>query len=119
MPAFLDLLACKSLQGLSFFFQWLPLEKALAAGRGIGSLAFWFSSRRRVAYADIKAAFGGRFTEKERRQLVCEHYQHLGQMFAELLRFPKLDRETIEKTMKVHYLEGYFDVFQENKGGFF
>lgn len=148
MLSFFDLLATKSLQVLSLYFQSLSLDSALSVGRGLGNIAYWFSSRRKVAYADLKAVFGNQLSEKKRIEILHEHYRHLGELFVELLRFPKLDRQTIEKIVKVHYLEGYFDppaqkneersasaglaqdgrslaeievrrVFKENKGGIF
>lgn len=119
MMSFLDLLACKSLQGLSALFRALPLETGLRAGRFLGTLMFLVHGRRRVAYADMKAALGARYSEKERWRLVRRNFQHWGQMFVEVLRFPSLNRDMIEKTMTVHYLDGYFDVFKENKGGIF
>lgn len=119
MLSFLDLLACKSLQAFSAFLRALPLEMSLGFGRFVGNIAFYFYSRRRVAYADMKAALGAQYSEKERWSLVRRNFAHWGQMMVEVLRFPKLDKDTIEQTMKVHYLDGYFDVFKEKKGGIF
>lgn len=119
MLSFLDLLACKSLQAFSAFLQALPLEASLSFGRFIGRAAFYFYSRRRVAYADMKAALGADYSESQRWELVRRNFAHWGQMMVEVLRFPKLDKQTIEKTMKVHYLDGYYDVFKEKKGGIF
>ena len=103
MMLFWDRLGVTVLKGLSFFLGMIPLEAALFLGRLIGRFAAFFSGRRKVAYADLKAAFGNRFTEKERHRVVCRHYLHLGQMFVELLRIGALDQKAIEE--KVHVLE--------------
>lgn len=119
MLQLLDLLACKGLQVLSSILRSLPLQTALAFGRFLGRVIFCFSNRRKVAYADLKAAFPGKYSEKERWKIVRENFEHFGQMFVEVLRFPSLTPPVIEKTVTVNYLGGFFDVFKENKGGIF
>lgn len=117
MIGILDLLACGSLQIASRIFCLMPQEAALSAGRFLGNLVFYFSGRRSVAYADLKAAFGSLHTEKQRWQILRRHYQHLGQMFVEVLRFPKMDLAMIKKM--VHFPFEDMQQTLQNSGGIF
>lgn len=117
MTSFLDLLACGSLQIASRIFCLMPHEAALSMGRFLGFFAFYFSGRRSVAYADLKAAFGTAHTEKQRWQILRRHYQHLGQMLVEVLRFPKMDLAMIKKVIRFPF-EGMQQTLQ-NPGGIF
>lgn len=83
----------------------LPECTALWIGRAGGRLAYFLSWRRQIAYADLKAAFGTRFTARGRWREIRSHYEKLGQMAIEFLRFPYLNREVIARNVTVHGLE--------------
>lgn len=119
MISLLDTLACWGLRVLARFFSVFSPAAAMRWGRFLGYLAFCFSGRRHVAYADLKNALGPAFTEKERRKIVVEHYVHLGQMFVEILRFQKLDRQAADRTIRLRDEELLVKTFGENKGGIF
>lgn len=105
-----------AVRGARLFFSGLPHESALAIGGFLGRLLFYFSRRRRVAYADLKAALGPRFSEKERWQIVRSHYAHLGRMLAEILRLPLLNREHLEKMIRIHDRQFFYDAIGKNQG---
>ena len=119
MTDWLDLAACRGCQVLGFFLQSLPLETALGFGRNLGRLAFLISSRRHVAYADMKAALGPALNEKERWKAVRDHYANLGQVFVEILYFPKLNKALLEKMLRVDYLDQDDSAFKGDKGRIF
>lgn len=119
MTDWLDRAGCRSLQILSDFLQRLPLETAVKLGRSVGRVIYLFSNRRRVAYADMKAALGPALSEKERRKAVCEHYANLGQMFVEILCFPKLNKALLEKMIPVKYIDEDHTAFTGDKGRIF
>lgn len=102
---------------VSFFLRRMPAGAAVRFGGVAGRVAYVFSDRRRrVAYADLKAAFGERYTERERWRMVRHLYRHLGQMTAEVVRFPILDREAINRHIRLHGIERFYGVIKENKG---
>ena len=119
MTEWLDLLACRGFQVLSSFFQSLPLETALWFGRFMGRVVFYFSGRRRVAYADMKAALGPVYTEKARWKIIREQYANSGMMLVEVLRFPKLDLPAAEKIFSIDHPERIREAYALEKGGIF
>ena len=84
----------------------LPFSLAAGLGRFAGKTAFYFLKRRRAsAYADLKAVFGDRFSERERWRLIRDHFAHLGQVGMEMLYFPKLKLEDLKPRLKIHHKE--------------
>ncbi len=112
----IDLLAYPLIRALVAFCSKLPLETALALGAFASQFAFYFSKRRRVAYADLKSAFGSRYSPAERWRIIRKHYAHIGQTAIEMMRFPKLSRQFIEDYVSIHHVERFYDAIGENKG---
>lgn len=94
----------------------LSPESACALGRSLGTVAHILSGRRRVAYADLKAAFGARYDAAARRRLVRRHYEHLGLCLIELLRFPLLTRETVERDIAIPELTRFYEAIHQERG---
>ncbi|MBI4368557.1 MAG: mitochondrial fission ELM1 family protein [Candidatus Omnitrophica bacterium] len=109
-------MALNLVRGLSAFLQWLPLEPALALGRAAGVLISRFSRRRRIAYVNLKAAFGGRFNAEERKRIARKHFVNLTQNAVEILRFPKLDQHYFETHIEVQGRDR-FEKIVERGGG--
>ncbi len=103
-------------QFISSFFAALPGPVALGFGKAAGQLVFYFSSRRRAAYADLKHAFGSQFTERERWRIVRRHYAHLGQMGIEFIRFPSMRRGDVEEKITIHHRERFEKGIQTGRG---
>ena len=61
-----DELGSRSVSLFSRLLSLFDLETGLKIGRFLGRMVFYFSNRRRVAYADIKAALGSDIDEKAR-----------------------------------------------------
>ena len=116
MTEFADKIGAHALRMLAPAVRKLPLETALALGRFAGQCAFFISGRRRVAYADLKAALGNTFDEKQRWKILREHYEHLGMMFMEVLRFPSLDRAAVDRLVVMDHPERFFDAANGEKG---
>ncbi|MCM8776212.1 MAG: hypothetical protein NC930_07700, partial [Candidatus Omnitrophica bacterium] len=112
----IDLVAYCLVLVLAAIFNRLPENIALGIGRNVGKLFFYFSSRRRVAYADLKAAFGERYSAAGRWAIIRDHYARLGQMAVEFVRFPKLDRAAIERLIQFHHPERFFDLPDHDRG---
>jgi len=112
-----DLLGIQTLRGLSAVLNLLPPKVAVFIGRMLGEAAYFIPSKRKgIAYVDLKAVFGTRFTESERRKLVRRNYGYLGELLADLLRFPKMTKASMAKTVKVHHEERYLEAHAQNKG---
>ena len=48
--------------------------------------------------------------------MIQRNYGYLGELFADLLRFPQMTKESMGKTIKVHHEERYLNTHAENKG---
>ena len=98
------------LRGGAFLAQRLPLEFALALGRNLGGLVSLFHKRRRVAYANLKAAFP-ESTARQRKGWVREMFEQLGMTAVEITRFPILRKEDVDRYVAAsaahrdHYLK--------------
>ena len=76
----------------------LPLAAVFLCGRLGGYIAYHVSgNRRRVAAANLKAAFGDRYTPQERDAMVRGVFQNLALNVVELLLVPRIDRKYLEQ----------------------
>lgn len=117
MQGIFDFIAYHTLRLLSAFFSTLPYGLSLRIGAFAGFIFYLFAGRRRQsAYADLKSAFGSSLTEKQRWGIVRKHYQHLAQTAIEIIRFPALNREFIERYLHIHDQEKFFDLIKEDQG---
>ncbi len=119
MKDFWDHLGAFCLRTLAYGLGCLSSDAAAAAARAAGSVVFFFHRRKRVIYADLKAAFGGRFTEKERWQIVKKHYQHLAQAAVDILRLPVLSRQPVESFLHADVPAEFYPYRDEKKGGIY
>lgn len=100
---------------LTLIVQHLPLGFALALGRGVGGIGYFLSFRRRVAYANLKAAFP-ESTVRERRGWIREMFGQLGMAAAEMMRIPVLRIDEVNRHITNHGYEGYLKLLAERKG---
>ena len=104
---------------VSGLFQLLPLSLACWIGRMIGVFVYLTNRRRQVAYVNLKAAFGTRFSVDERKQIVKNNFSHLAQNIVEVFRFPKMDKRFMERYVSFTHFERYRDAVSEHKGAIF
>lgn len=119
MKKVLDTAGAAALRAASGILSGLSNETAASLGRFVGACVFPFHSRRRVAYADLKAAFGAKFTEKERWRIVRKNYQHIVQSGLEILRLPVLSRMKPGDLFQVHTSPAFFEELKENQGSIY
>ncbi len=112
----IDWFAVGFIRILSAFLQTLPLEAALALGRAVSAIFSRTSYRRKVAYVNLKAAFGNRFSAKEREEIVRKHFSNLAQTVVEVLRFPKMNQQYFERYISPENRERYEQTIRENRG---
>ena len=116
MRDFWDRLAVVFLRALTAGLSKLPVSTTIRLGRAVGRLTFFFSGRRRVAYADLKAALGETYTARQRWQIVREHYAHLGETAVEILVFPRIDHAYIRQHTATYHEERLHEVLRAGKG---
>ncbi|MDP3921580.1 MAG: ELM1/GtrOC1 family putative glycosyltransferase [Candidatus Omnitrophota bacterium] len=112
----LEWLSLFAVRGFSLVVTRLPESSALVLGRFCGRVAFIFSNRRRVAYADLKAAFGNRYSPSARWQIIRQHYGHMGQSAVEMIRFPQLDAGFVEDKVRIHHFERFKSLTDQGHG---
>ena len=117
MNQFKDTAACWIARALIFVFGILPLELSLKIGSVIGRIVFYLSSKRHVAYINLKDALGDQLTPEARWKVIRDHYSHIGQNVAEILSFKKLTREYVEKHIKFNGFERFQDLAKSGSGG--
>lgn len=87
---------------LAVLFRLLPLRFSLWVGRRFGDVLYYLIGKRRlIAYANLKAAFGGRYTPAQLKGIIKNEYRGLSQSFIEVLKFPVLGDEHVDKYIKV------------------
>jgi len=90
----------------AFVFRLLPLRFSLWIARRFGSLIYYTMGRRKsVAYANLRAAFGGRYTPAQSNRIIKEIYQNLAQSYMELIKFPQFDEAYVKKYIKIEGLD--------------
>jgi len=76
----------------------LPLGLALRAGKMLGLFMYHFHpKRKRIAYANLKAAFSKEKRPCELKAILRRTYQNYGQNIIEMLRMPKVDNHYLER----------------------
>lgn len=91
---------------LSLVFCAMPAEASLFVARRFGTLVYHINrKRRRIAYANLKAAFSEEKSPAEIKRIVKGVYQNLAQVFIELLRFPVTDDKYISKFISINGLD--------------
>jgi KDO2-lipid IV(A) lauroyltransferase len=87
------------LKGLTRFFAWLSLPRALALGRGLG----WFFGsvlrhRRKDAAEALRRSFPEK-TEQERNAIIDQMYQNLGMNLIEEFRLPSVTKTYLDENI--------------------
>jgi Kdo2-lipid IVA lauroyltransferase/acyltransferase len=67
---------------------------------------------RAVALANLEAAFGERYTGKERERIARRSLQLLGQSFLELFWAPRIRRDNCESYLRMHDEESYQEILR-------
>ena len=74
----------------------------------IGALAATFDRRgRRVAMSNLEAAFGDRFSSRERARIVRQSYQNFARTMLDLFWSPRLTSENFSRYIEIENLERF------------
>ncbi|MCM8813732.1 MAG: mitochondrial fission ELM1 family protein [Candidatus Omnitrophica bacterium] len=94
-----------------------PLPLMYWLGRSLGNLAYHgVVKRRRVADANLKAAFPGKYTYRQRQRIIRLQFENLGLNFIELLLIPRLSTEYLRAHTAVENLSDVEAVLKQGKG---
>ncbi|MFH1846393.1 MAG: ELM1/GtrOC1 family putative glycosyltransferase [Candidatus Omnitrophota bacterium] len=113
----LDLIASFAVRGLNAVFHLMPIGFNLWFGRRIGILLYFIGAkRRRIAYANIKAAFCEEKTPGWIKRVTKGAYRNMAQIFMEILSFSKVDKAYIDKYVEVVDIRHIENASQNPKG---
>lgn len=95
----------------------LPIRIALTMGRFFGSLAYIVNYRRaKIAYANMRAGFGGGKEPSEIRRVVKGLYRNFGQMLVEIVRMPSINKPYMDKYIEVCNFNNFTDALSKGRG---
>ena len=111
----LDWLAYWFVRVAAFGVQRLPINLSFRGASLLAILVYFTSKRRRVAYTNLKSAFPDS-TPSDRKRWVKEMFQHLGMNGVEIVRFPILRPEDLNRLVTTHGYERYLARRDSKKG---
>ena len=95
----------------------LPIRAALGQGRFFGKLAYIANYRRsRVAYANMRAAFGSEKEPSEIRKMVRDLYENFGQTVVEVVRMPSIDKAYMDRYVQVPGWDNFTGALKKKRG---
>ncbi|MBU1862137.1 MAG: mitochondrial fission ELM1 family protein [Candidatus Omnitrophica bacterium] len=94
----------------------LPFQWALAVGRFLGAVFYYCHKRKRVAYVNLKAAFGTQYTPRELKRIARRTYVHIAQIAVEMFRFPYLDEAYVDTYVQMDGMERIPQALKKGKG---
>lgn len=95
----------------------LPIGMALGFGRFFGGIAYIVNYKRaKVAYANMRAAFGGEKEPSEIRAIVKDLYRNFGQTLVEIVRMPSISKQYMDKYVEVQNFNNFTDALKKGRG---
>jgi len=113
----IDLIASFAARILYLIFWIIPIQITLKLGRGIGALVFLISTpRKRIAYANLRAAFCKRKPPAEIRNMTRATYMRLTETIMEIFSLTKVNRKYVDKYIKIENRDHFYQAKNRNKG---
>ncbi|MFH1753464.1 MAG: ELM1/GtrOC1 family putative glycosyltransferase [Candidatus Omnitrophota bacterium] len=98
----IDYILYIAVRAASFIILILPMGFLLWVGRIIGLSMYYFHPRRKkIAYANLKAAFSKEKTPRELKRILKQNYKNYGQNIIEMAALSKLDAKYMERNIVV------------------
>ncbi len=95
----------------------LPRSACVAIANALGAIAFFFDARgREVALANLEAAFGNRYTEKERERIARASFRNFARTMIDLFWSPRLRMENHKKYLTLEGAEILQKLKAEGRG---
>ena len=105
------------LKAMSSLVLFLPARWVLPTGSLLGGIAYLVLSReRKNAIENLNIAFSHEKSARDIKRVCRESFQNLGINLIELLRFPKLDRENIDKLVTIKGEDRIDTAIENGKG---
>ncbi len=114
-----DALILRASKALRFLVRVLPLPVSCRIGRSIGHLFYVLTTRRHIAYKNLRFCFKGEKSRSEINTISRQSMVNLAVSMVELLRFPDLTRDYIEKHVRIVNLEKVQPSLDAHKGVIF
>ncbi len=95
----------------------LPINGVLNFGAFIGSALYYVHvKRRRIANANLKAAFGEKLSREKRKKIVLEMFKNFGLNIMELFLMPRMSDNYFGKYTKVNNIDRVKEALAQGKG---
>lgn len=105
---------------MGFLLRKLPLNFALWLGGCLGKAGYYLrKKRRRIAYVNLKAAFGNQKSPRELIRINKNAFQNLGRNLIEVFLFPRIDKRYIDKYVQIEGMEEIDKALTAGKGVIF
>jgi KDO2-lipid IV(A) lauroyltransferase len=97
--------------------QVVPRGALRRAGHLAGTLGYWLDGRhRRIARANLQAAFAGELDPRAARRIARACWSHFGRITFEALAFPRFDRRSIGPEVRFEGLDHLRAAYARGKG---
>ena len=117
MNFLIEYLTYWAVRAFGFLIRLMPVGLALAVGRAIGLMGYYFDVRHRAqAYANLKVAFSRSKNPTEIRKISKGVFQNFGQNLIELCRLPLITPQNYEEFVTVEGKENITESLKKNKG---
>ncbi|MEA3189390.1 MAG: Kdo2-lipid lauroyltransferase/acyltransferase [Chthoniobacter sp.] len=104
-------------EALAHFVPLWPRWLCTAAAHLLGSVGFRFDQRGRiVAVANLEAAFGTRYTPKQREQIARDSYRNFARTMIDLFWSPRLSAQNFSKQIALEGVEVLQKLKEEARG---
>ncbi len=112
-----ELIVYHSIRIFGSFIRALPLSWALAIGKFIGILAYFFDTRHRaLAYSNLQVAFSHEKSPDEIKKITRNIFTNYGQNIIELLRLPLLTKTKFNDIVTVEGKDNLDKSLEQGKG---
>ncbi|MGD9014661.1 MAG: ELM1/GtrOC1 family putative glycosyltransferase [Candidatus Omnitrophota bacterium] len=102
---------------VSILLQVLPVGFALFIGRVLGIIAWWLDSKhKRSAYRNLRIALAKECSNSQLKTILKRNYQNWGMSMVELFRLPKIDKNYIDRHIKIIGRENLDNALNNKKG---
>lgn len=98
-------------------FAYTPRKLCLFTGRIVGLIFYCLDKRHRlIALTNLTTAFGPECTSTELKRIARKSFMHFGELFAEIIKFPRLKEEKKSKLFLVEGEENLQEALSKEKG---
>ena len=106
-----------SVRFLEKVFAVFPLGLALFLGKAVGLLGYFFDRKhKRVAYRNLRIAFASEKSPSELKAILKKIYLNLGMNLIEVLIIPRIDKDYLDKYIKIQGEQFIEEAAKEGKG---